>query len=267
MNRKGIYKELKATLILSFAIGLIFTLIYVFKNYYSHRITLFLVTYFIISVSLLIIRSFIKNKLFEKVVTIISFPFGLIYSIYIVLVPFWTLFIHLIYYFAISILTPYLLFKILNYFHLIDFIKRPTEIYLEITLTVFTSVLLNRVIRDVIYRITPDRSRTSEKMKPYELDKLTDYFLSRDNIRFFIYSFYVVALLTTNYFNFQGLSFNSTAEIDKSILQSFVTFIAFDRVLTLLRTLEFSPAKLLTKVYQSISNKINTDITDKKGNY
>lgn len=249
------------------AIGLIFLFIYLGKKYYVEKLLSFLIIYFIISVILTTISLFVKNKYFKKIVTLISFPLELIYATMILIVPFWTLFLHLIYYFAFSILIPLLLFKGLHYFHLIDFIKKPTEIYLRITTTVFICVLFNNIFRDIIYRISPDRSRTSEKMKPYELDKLSDYFLSADNIRFFIYSFYVIALLVTNFYNFQGKSLNSTVEIDKSILQSFVTFIAFDRVLILKRTLEFRPSKLLLKISQSISNKIKTDIIDKKNSH
>jgi hypothetical protein len=259
-----IYKELKSTLIILSFIGLIFLLIYLGNNYYTEKLTPFLVTYLFASIILIIIASYIKNRYFEKIVAIISFPIGLIYSIMILIVPFSTLLIHLIYYFALAISIPFLLFKGLHYFHIIDFIKKPTELYLRITMTVFISVLLNKLIREITYRIAPVRSRSSQKMKTYELDKLTDYFLSADNIRFFIYSFYVIALLTTNFFNFQGQSFNTTTEIDKSILQSFVTFIAFDKVLTLSGTLDFRPSKLLSKINQSISNKIEKDIIDKK---
>lgn len=264
LKSKEIYKELKATLIILSVIGLFFLVVYLCKKNYSDKLTPILSVYFILSTILMTISSFFKNKYLTTLVKIIAFPFGLIYAILIIILPFWTLLVHLIFYFSISIIIPLLLFRGLHYFHLMDFINRPTEIYLKITLTVFICVLTNSIIRDLIYRIAPSRVRTSEKMKPYELEKLTDYFLSIDNIKFLIYAFYVIALLTTNCYNFQGKSFNSTAEIDKSILQSFVTFIAFDRVLTLLKALQFSPAKLLSRIYQSISNKIETDIVDNK---
>ncbi|MBA2583833.1 MAG: putative phage abortive infection protein [Bacteroidetes bacterium] len=162
-------------------------------------------------------------------------------------------------YFAIAFLVPELFFKILNYFELLVFVNIQTITYLKITSTVFICVILNPLLRDIVYRISPARIKSSEKLKPYELDKLTDYVLSIDNVRFLVYGAYVIALLVINYFNLQGKSLNSANEIDKAVLQSFVTFIAFDRTVALMKQLNFRPSGLLNKIYQSILNKMNTE--------
>jgi hypothetical protein len=167
---------------------------------------------------------------------------------------------HIGLYFVIAFLIPELLYKGLMYLNLIDFVTMPTTVYLKITLTVFISVLFNPILRGIVYRISPARLNSSEKLKPYELGKLTDYFLSTNNVKFFVYAFYVVALLMTNYFNFQGDSISSNIETDKSILQSFVTFIAFDRTFALMKQLDFKPSGLLEKIYKSILYKVNKDV-------
>lgn len=265
MTRKELYKEIKAIAIIVLAIAVILVSTSLLDNKTFQK-------YFLISLAAYIgafilfhlLGSFLKNKYFDKFTTIISYPFGIIYAILLVLIPFWILLLHVGLYFGIAFLIPELLYKGLKYLNLIDFVTKPTTVYLKITLTVFISVLLNPLLRDIVYRISPARLKTSEKLKPYELGKLTDYFLSTDNIKFFVYAFYVVALLTTNYFNFQGESISSDIETDKSILQSFVTFIAFDRTFALMKQLDFKPSGLLDRIYQSISNKVNSETTSDK---
>jgi len=265
VTKKELYKEIKSTVIIALIVGIIFATISFLDNKTFQKIFFAsLFVYIATTILLHIIGSYLKNKYFDKFASIISFPFGIMYAVLLVLIPFMALIIHVIFYFGIAFLIPELLYKGLNYFHLIDFITKPTTVYLKITLTVFISVILNPLLRDIVYRVSPIRLKSSQKLKPYELDKLTDYFLSTDNVKFFVYGFYVVALLTTNYFNFQGESFSSNIETDKSVLQSFVTFIAFDRTFALMKLLDFKPSGLLTKIYQSISNKLDTDKTDNK---
>lgn len=262
MTRKELYKEIKATAILVLAIALIFVFTSLFDNKtFQKYFLIYLVAYIGTVILFHILSSLLKNKYFDKLTKLISYPFGIIYAILLVLIPFWILLLHVGLYFGIAFLIPELLYKGLNYLNLIDFVTLSTKVYLKITMTVFISVLLNPLLRDIIYRISPARLKTSQKLKPYELGKLTDYFLSTDNVRFFVYAFYVLALLTTNFFNFQGDSISSNIETDKSILQSFVTFIAFDRTFALMKQLNFKPSGLLDKICQSITNKVNNETT------
>ncbi|MNG38928.1 hypothetical protein D3C84_1268040 [compost metagenome] len=43
----------------------------------------------------------------------------------------------------------------------------------------------------------------------------------------------------------QNKSFYDNPNIDKAVLQSFVTFVAIDRILTIVKQTEFKPSKLL----------------------
>lgn len=250
------YKEIKATIIIIGVIGIILLFISSMQNKEWERIFIKSIIYYITIFTLLfILNAFLKNKYLDKVNKIIFLPFGILWAILTVIIPFGTLLIHFIFYFSISFAIPELLYRTLKYLDLIDFIKEPTAVYLKITLTVFISVLLNPLIRKVVILISPMHVKPSE-LAPYELNKLTNYLLSRDNVRFLVYTGYAIALITINYCNFQGLSYNAGIDIDKSILQSFVTFIAFDRSLILMKQLNFSPSELLIKIRKSIFNKI-----------
>lgn len=197
-----------------------------------------------------------KNKYTNYIAKITLTPGYLIWILSYFLIPFGTLFIHLMMYFSISFAFLFLLFEFLYKFGFIEFLSKSTLLYLQITSCVFVSVLFNYQIRKLIYKISPARIQTSQKLKPFELDKLTDYLISERNIKFLIYSSYVVILIGINFHKFQpntSLYYNSI--IDDAVLQSFITFIAFDKVTALLKELEFKPSDLLLKINNSISNK------------
>jgi hypothetical protein len=249
-----VYREIKATIIILGIIGAILLFISSMQNKEWIFIKSF-ISYVSICALFFILNSFLKNKYLDKVNRIIFLPFGILWAILTFTIPFGTLLIHVMFYFSISFAIPELLYRTLKYLDLIDFIKEPTAIYLKITLTVFISVLLNSLIRRIVILISPMHVKPKD-LAPYELDKLTDYLLSRDNVRFLVYTGYAIALIIINYYNFQGLSYNTGIDIDKSVLQSFVTFIAFDRSLFLMRQLNFSPSELWEKVRKSIYNMI-----------
>lgn len=258
MTDKEFYKELKATGIIFLFVGLIFFLVYIGKKIPLDKtfyISIF--SYFAILIFLGGLNLFFKNKYLKRINGLIYLPLALVGAVLIIIIPFWLLLLHLIFYFMFAFLIPELLYKVLNYLHLIDFIQEPTALYLRITLTVFICVLFNPSLRNLVYLLSPARIKTSEKLRPYQLDKLTNYLLSSDNIRLIVYVGYVVALGVINYSNFQNSSISKTMNIDRAILQSFVTFIAFDRALVLFKQLNFKPSRLLTRIYKAILNKTN----------
>ena len=66
-------------------------------------------------------------------------------------------------------------------------------------------------------------------------------------------------MAVVNFFKFQDMSLFGNNNYDSAVLQSFITFIAFDRALTILKQLEFKPSDLLMKIVTSINNKINSN--------
>lgn len=254
MTTKGLLKELGSIAIIISAIVIGVLLIGFFDN---KTFTYSLIGYVSIFLVLLILNTFVKNKFFQKTTDIISLPLGLLMAIGSALIPFLTLFIHLAFYFGFAYGIPELIYKTLNYFHLIDQVTQPTIIYLKITVTVTLSVLFNPLLRDIIYQLSPMTRKSSEKLKKYELNKLTDYFLSTDNVRFFVYGFYVITLLIVNICCFQGQPVKISTDIDKLILQSFITFIAIDRVLILMKALNFRSTELLNQICQTIKIMFN----------
>lgn len=248
-------KEIKAVIILILFFSIIPMFAYfLMKTNTSKLISKIFIIYFCIGLISYFINSVFKNKLLNKIVRYIHIPGGAIYSILLIILPFSTLFLHLIFYLLISFLTPEFFFYITKAFDLNIINSEKTLSYIKITSTVFIAVLLNQQIRWLVYKISIAMNY-SKKFKVYEFDKLTDYLLSEKNIRCIIYSLYVFILIIINFNNFEEATTIGNSSDSQVILQSFVTFIALDRTLVLLKQLEFKPSDLLKLITHSIYNK------------
>lgn len=250
-------KEIKAILVFT-TIGIIifgfFTLLTYFKfeNYFYYCLIGYIIFISILSIS----SSIIKSSFLRKINQFSLVPAGILYIILTILLPLGFLLIHLLYYVSIVLIIPSIIIKLLELIKLPLLLNNETLTYIKFTSSVFIAVLFNFQIRRLIYIFSPARLKSSEKIKPYELDKITDYLISENNVRFCIYSIYAFLLITMNINNLENDFISESFNSDKAILQSFVTFIAFDRALTLLKQLEFKPSDLLDKIIKSIINKL-----------
>jgi len=256
-------KEIKAIAILALIAGLLFGFIFVVNYYKIDNYFYFsLLGYMVICLVFTIAGLLIKSQIVSKVVSVVLFPAMAMLVLGTVILPFGFLFIHLITYIALALAIPEGFFLTCKFFE-IEIVKEPTTIlYIKLTSIAFIAVMFNYLLRKLVYLISPARLKTSKKLKPYELDKLTDYLLSEQNVRFLIYGLYVLLLFTINVNNFESMAYSTSLNNDKAILQSFVIFIAFDRALILLKQLEFKPSDFLAKITQSIINKFK-DLEDK----
>lgn len=166
---------------------------------------------------------------------------------------------HIFLYSAISLIVPILFFKSLEYFNWGLDINPLTLTYLQWTATVFIAVLFNFQIRKILNKFTIMPIKNSKNLKSYNFEKLTESLLSENNIRFIIYAIYVILLVSINFRSFENVSKIN----DKAILQSFVTFIAFDRLLTLLKQLDFKPSVFLIIIAKSIVNQFRSSDKNK----
>jgi hypothetical protein len=248
-------KEVKAILIFIGIVFLFSLFVYLVSRFDpEYEFFKYLIVYIVITGVLTVLRKVIKNKIFNKVVNIFSFPAGLFLVLGILTLPYLKLIVNTFVYLSYVLGIPFVLFKLLKYY---DLVKSPELItYLTWTIAVFTAILFNFQLRSVINYISPSYSDSSEKIA--EDKNISDYLLSENNIRFIIYSVYVIVIIYTNIIAFQVDVDASESNYNKAILQSFVTFIAFERALSSLKTLKFKPSDLLKKIRESISNKIHS---------
>jgi len=246
-------KEVRAVLILLGVGSLFFLLVYLISRFdLEFGFIKYFVLYIVIFVILTLLGKVLKNNIFNKIINVILFPGGIILVLGILIIPFLKLIKNIVIYFLLVFSVSYFLFYILQYFNLIESSTLVT--YLNWTFIVFISVLFNFQIRRLINYTSPNISDSSDKILKDK--EISDYLLSENNIRFIIYVIYIFVLIFNNISSFQIEASNQNPDNNKAILQSFVTFIAFERALSLLKTLEFKPSDLLNKISGAISNHL-----------
>lgn len=230
---------------------MIFLSIYLIKEFDpEYKFVIYFVYYILLISALTILNKILKNNLLGKIANIVAFPAGLLLVLGTIFLPFLKLMMNLIVYFSLAIIIPYFLISLLEHINLLE---SPTLIsYLRWTFTVFTAVLFNFQIRNFVNYISRGNSDSSERILRNR--EISDYLLSENNIRFTIYSIYFIYLIYNNISTFQ-LETNDMAG-NKAVLQSFVTFIAFERALSILNILKFKPSDLLAKIHESISKEL-----------
>ncbi|WP_157966061.1 hypothetical protein [Cognataquiflexum aquatile] len=249
-------KEIKAIAIFLSFIIFSFGIIYLIQTYDPDYT---FILYFIAYISFTIILSFIdgriKSKFFKKLVFYISMPGAILIVIGVLIFPFLNLIKNALIYFVLVVGIPISIFSIFEYLQFDFFSNSVTAVYVKWTLTVFIAVLFNFQIRKFINFMSESSSRNSER--EIKIVEQTDYLLSEKNIKFTIYSIYFFVIIFSNISSFEEWFHQEQIINNKAIVQSFVTFIAFDRALSILNTLEFKPSDLLNKIIKSSLNALN----------
>jgi hypothetical protein len=122
-----------------------------------------------------------------------------------------------------------------------------------------TATMMNEQVKRLTYLFSPVRLYFTKIAKRLEFNQLTDYFLSENNIKFIIYFCCFLYLLIFNLFTFQEHSFYSSPLMDRAILQSFITFLALERLLSNLEDLDFKPSEMLKLLLTSITGDTKVD--------
>lgn len=259
MEKNSAKEEAKSAgiLILFFCVSVLFSFLLV-----QSRVFRMVVLWWIIAGGVLwfagsLLGKFYSNKATRSLQAVAGLWIGILYAPIVFIIPFTALLFHVVFYFMLSFLLPQLVLRGISYFELTPVIEESTEYYLLLTTGVFISVLANSFILRLVLVVSPARIYTSEKLKPYGLENLSKILLSAGNIRSFIYGLYFILLVIINCYAFQGRL--PARNINTVILQSFVTYIAFDRALGQFRTLKFSISNFKAQIFQSIDNKVTED--------
>jgi hypothetical protein len=130
LTKRELFKEIKATGIIVSVIAfliILISLIDIRSTPFIPIISFF--AYILLAFIVNSLNSSFKNKFFELLNKIIWYPLAIFYGLLTVFIICMTLFVHVIFYFLISFLIPYVIIETLSYFHLIDFLKFSTIVY------------------------------------------------------------------------------------------------------------------------------------------
>ncbi len=254
---KNINKELvsliliiaSGSIILGIAGFIIYGLSWFVKLEYSGW---FFITYLTGCLVSYVLAKRLPNYTTKAIKEVFFFPVKLFMGFITISAPYLILQVHLLMYLFFSCAIP-LGFLFFDKFSTLINLTETTHIYIIVTFTVVIATLLNSQIKQLIYLLSPFRITHLQKIKKTDFKELTDYLLSENNIKFIIYFFYFLYLLIINFFNFQLNSFYSNPETDKAVLQSFITFIALERLITNLKELDFKPSEMLKRLLNSMT--------------
>ncbi|HQV77638.1 MAG TPA: hypothetical protein PLJ42_01665 [Chitinophagales bacterium] len=181
----------------------------------------------------------------------IGFPFILLYVYCIVVLPILLIQLGVYIYILIAGLLPFLLYKLNQAYGFVHF-ESQTVVYILLTSTSIIAIIADNIIRKIIYWIPPHHEKTSNKVKKYQIKELIDYLLTESNIRFTIYLSYLIYYVVYNILSFQDSIALNDFPYANSILQSFLTFLAFDSLIEIVNKSEFSAQLLLKKILTSM---------------
>lgn len=268
---KNINKELfslilmvtSGILIIGLAAGIAFSIYLLLSS--EHGIW-YLIAYLVFCGAAYIVHKKSTSDMATLLYRFLTIPFRLISGFIPVAMPYLVLQIHLFVYLFFSAALPLFFYVLDRSTNFID-LKITTHIYLIVTFSVITATLMNKQLKQLTYLFSPFRLYRTNTSKQFEFNKLTDYFLSENNIKFIIYFCYFLYLLIFNLFTFQEHSLYSSPLMDRAVLQSFITFLALERLLSNLKDLDFKPSELLKLLLRSITgdDKKQNDKMDKTG--
>lgn len=264
---KNINKELfslilivtSGILILGLAVGIVYFIDTILEMDYG---IWYLMAYLLFFIVVHVLAKQTQNTTLKRLKRIILLPFTLFIGFLSVAMPYFVLQIHLFVYLFFSAVAPILFYRFDRFTGLFD-LTITTHIYLIVTVSVITATLMNKQMKQLTFRFSPMQLYSNHISKRYEFHHLTDYFLSEHTIKFVIYFSYFLYLLIFNFFAFQEHSLYSSPLMDRAVLQSFITFLALERLISNLKDLDFKPSEMLKLLLTSISGK-DKEIESKK---
>ncbi len=194
-----------------------------------------------------------KNKHTEILMQIIGLPFTLLYLYATIFLPILWILTGMYFYILVASALPFALYK-LNKIYGFAKLESQTVVYIILTSTSIIAILADNIIREIIYRIPPLNVKTSNKMKKHKIKELCDYLFTESNIRFTIYLSYFLYYGIYNVLYFQNSIEMNEFPYSNSILQSFLTFLAYDSFITITNKSKFSSQEFLRRLIFSMGS-------------
>ena len=250
-------RNIKAILIISaymlLSIIIFSGLVYLISNNQYKYLYIFIGYIFFV----LLLPKNIKYKHYPSIHKILLFPISVIYFILSLIMPFIALLANIItYIFAAGVWLLVILSYLKNY-NIIT-ISYPTIIYISATFISIISIVCREILLNFTYNYGIMRVRKSEKMNRIKVKELTDGVITRNVVRFSIYSFYFIYIVIFSLYYINNIDM-ITSEYDKSIIQAFITFLAFDNIVLNCSDIKTLPTQALTLIYNSLKKSLHID--------
>ncbi len=197
------------------------------------------------------------NKVSAFALNLIAIPMMVMHTVLTFVLPIITLAFHMMIYFIIVTFIPLVIYKFNLKIHIFN-IETATYLFITISFISISAVVFYKYILNILFLISPMRLKKSRNSKRFKIKELTKYVLTPQHIRFMIYLIYLLYLIPFSYNTLQHKSTFTTSEIDFAIMQSFLVFLAFDRLCINIKDVNLSPKRLLRRTLQGFITGNNT---------
>lgn len=198
--------------------------------------------------SMIIIISFLpNNKIFNPLKFIIELPVVLI----TLLLPLFTTTMHFLIGFVIPLGIISLIFDLIP--NEISGYNLNKEVSLYLILTIFSIYLVSFSEWLIKQWSKIEKNDKGESRTTAELE-LTKSFFGQERIRFVIYLLFLVALVATSLTDLLNTSIFGNNNVDKAVLKSFLTFLAYERVVSNSGKFKINPKKVWHRFLVFYSN-------------
>ncbi|WP_346985985.1 hypothetical protein [Chryseobacterium sp. POE27] len=231
-------------------------------NYLSQNVVIrpnwiwFILIYIISSFIIALLSVKIRKKYLRICIDIYLAPLFALISIVGLLLPVISLLFHYTLYLMFCFAIPGAVVAVLSYFQILT-LSAELKIYLIFTSAVFIAVIFNNKLRRFVQWLSSMYTANYSFANNAKLDSLTDYVASQNVVKFLIYSIYFILLILMNIYKLQNQSLYADKNYDVAILQSFVTFLAFDKVHGLSGQLDFKFSNFLSMIIHSVRSITN----------
>lgn len=190
------------------------------------------------------------NKFFKVIESIFVLPIGAIMLLLSMAMPTIMILFFIIFVVGATLSPPLIFFKINDFTHWIHFTSE-VELYVKLTFTSIFGILFIDSIVILAFKIPPLSNKFAPQMEKFNFEELLSYVFNIQNVRIMFYLIYAIFLI---FYSFVMLNSNnySISGNNRAMLQSFLTFIAVDRAVVILKDNKFTFSGLLKKFNSSM---------------
>lgn len=212
-----------------------------------------------ISIAANLLNKKFPNRLTNFIALILSLPIGIVLILFNLFFPLIIILLAIGLSCVILIFPTFFFFKILESLDLY-YLKPEFQTYIQFSFSFILLLLFNVQIKKILIYLIAVNENAKRWMEEYRYRPIIDYIFNLKNIRFIIYSFYLIFFIYYSYKFVGELNYLPSGN-ENAILQSFLTFLAFEQLIPILKKTSLKPSIILFMVQDSIKLSFKSEFS------
>jgi hypothetical protein len=204
----------------------------------------------LVSILFQILHDKFDNRITRTLALIFSMPIAIVLLLMKLFLPVILILLFIGIGISILVFPTFGLFKLLVYFDCYH-LKPEFQTYIQYTFSFTMLLLFNDLVKRLILYVLVVNRHTERWMMEYKYFELFDFIFTVKNIRFILYTFYLLFFIFYSY-KYLGNTDSIPSGDENAILYSFLTFLALDQLIPIMRKAQIKPSELLDRIKNSI---------------